>query len=148
MYFSSRGMCMDKLYLPRISAGFPSPGELYAEQRLDANGLLRPDEASYYLQVAGQSMQEACIHDGDVLFVTRDLSPVHGDLIVARLPEGLTLRTLQVFDTHLLLAAGHPDYAPIVVTHDMDFECWAVVLFVISPRHTLTRSRLARQKTA
>lgn len=137
---------MDFSGLPGISAGFPSPGELHAESRLDANDLLRPDEASYFLRVDGHSMQAFCISDGDILFVTRDLSPVHGDLIVARLPEGLALRRLLVFSDHLLLEAGHPDYAPIVVTEESDFECWGVVLFVISPRHTTTRSRLARQK--
>ncbi|MFL5654672.1 MAG: LexA family protein [Ktedonobacteraceae bacterium] len=139
---------MDFSRLPGISAGFPSPGELHAESRLDANDLLQPDEATYFLRVDGHSMQNACISDGDILFVTRDLSPVHGDLIVARLLDGLALRRLQVFDGHLLLEAGHPDYAPIVVTTETDYECWGVVLFVISPRHTISRSRLARQKKA
>lgn len=139
---------MDKSHLPRISAGFPSPGELYAEQRLDANGLLRPDEATYFLLVDGHSMTDACFFDGDVLVVTRDLSPVHGDLIVAKLREGHVLRKLLVFETHLLLEAGHSDYTPIVVTQEMDFKCWAVVLFVISPRHAIAKSRLARQKRA
>lgn len=139
---------MELSHLPRISAGFPSPGELHAEQRLDANDLLRPDETTYFLRVDGHSMQGACINDGDVLFVTRDLSPVHGDLIVARLREGLTLRKLQVFDTHLILEADHPDYAPILVTAGTDYECWAVVLFVISPRHAIPRSRLAGPQKA
>ena len=137
---------MDFSDLPGISAGFPSPGELHAESRLDANDLLRPDEASYFLRVDGHSMQTSCVSDGDILFVSRDLSPVHGDLVVARLPEGLALRKLLAFDGHLLLEAGHPDYAPTVVTEETDFACWGVVLFVISPRHTITRSRLARQK--
>jgi len=139
---------MDMSRLPGISAGFPSPGELHAESRLDANGLLRPDEATYFLRVDGHSMTEACIFDGDVLEVTRDLSPIHGDLIVAKLHEGYMLRRLLIFDTHLLLEAGHPDYDPIVVTHEMDFECWAVVLFVISPRHEVSKSRLDQQKKA
>jgi len=139
---------MDLSRLPGISAGFPSPGELHAESRLDVNDLLRPDEATYFLRVDGHSMENACISDGDILFVTRDLSPIHGDLIVARLREGLALRQLQVFDAHLILEAGHPDYAPILVTAETDYECWAVVLFVISPRHAVTRSRLARPQKA
>jgi DNA polymerase V len=133
---------MDLSALPRISAGFPSPGELFAEERLDITTLLGAHEATYFLQVAGTSMQGACIFDGDLLFVDRDLAPESGDIIVARIETTFVLRRLRIFETHVVLEAAHSHYPPIVVHSGIDYECWGVVLFVMSPRHLLSRSRL------
>jgi hypothetical protein len=52
------------------------------------------------------------------------------------------LRRLRIRKTHLVLEAAHPHYPPLLVQTDRDYECWGVVLFVMSPRHPFSRSRL------
>lgn len=64
------------LFAESIPAGFPSPGQDYAEARLDLNEhiILRP-EATFLLRVKGRSMVEANIHDGDIVVVDRSFAP-------------------------------------------------------------------------
>jgi DNA polymerase V len=134
---------MEPFVFPVISAGFPSPAELFAEQPLDTNALLclTPD-ATRYVQVAGVSMRDARIFAGDLLVIDQSIVPVHGDIIVAHLRDTYVLRRYFLVDGRIVLAAAHPKYPPIVVTAAMEFSCWGVLLFVISARHPLARSRL------
>ncbi|RBZ83566.1 LexA family transcriptional regulator, partial [Klebsiella pneumoniae] len=37
----------------------------------------------YFLRVEGNSMEDARIHDGDVLVVDRALEPEHGSIVIA-----------------------------------------------------------------
>ena len=134
---------MEMFFLPPIPAGFPSPAELSSEYPLDANALLclTPD-ATRYVRVAGPSMRDARIFDGDVLVIDQRIEPVHGDIIIAQLRDTYTLRRYFLVDGRVVLEAAHPRYPPIIVTAAMHYECWGVVLFVISARHPLARSRL------
>jgi SOS-response transcriptional repressor LexA len=52
------------------------------------------------------------------------------------------LRRLRTLETHLVLEAANPHYPPLIVHPGTDYECWGVVLFSISPRHPLSKSRL------
>ncbi|RBZ77871.1 hypothetical protein DM072_04375, partial [Klebsiella pneumoniae] len=38
---------------------------------------------TYFLRVEGNSMEDARIHDGDVLVVDRALEPEHGSIVIA-----------------------------------------------------------------
>jgi DNA polymerase V len=138
---------METFELPAISAGFPSPAELFAEHPLDVQRLLclTPD-ATRFVRVAGPSMRDAHIFDGDVLVVDQSLGPVHGDIIVAQLAETYALRRYFLVDGRVVLAAAHPKYPPMIVKPAMAFSCWGVVLFVLSARHPLARHRLLPER--
>ena len=54
----------------RVSAGFPSPAEDYADTMLSLDELVGARAPSVYLvRAAGESMTGAGIYDGDVLIV-------------------------------------------------------------------------------
>jgi DNA polymerase V len=138
---------MESFVLPVVSAGFPSPAELCAETPLDVQRLLCLNpEATQFVRVVGPSMRDARIFDNDVLVVDQSLAPVHGDIIVAQLTETYVLRRYFVVDGRVVLEAAHPKYPPILVTPAMHFSCWGVLLFVMSARHPLARSRLVPVK--
>lgn len=53
-----------------VQAGFPSPAEDFAVKRIDLTEvLITHPQATFLLRVAGSSMQDAGIHDGDMLVV-------------------------------------------------------------------------------
>ena len=55
-----------------VRAGFPSPAEDFSGKRLDLSTMLVEHPlATYFLRVAGASMQEYGISDGDLIVVDR-----------------------------------------------------------------------------
>nr|WP_063091208.1 S24 family peptidase [Escherichia coli] len=72
------------IYTERIPAGFPSPAAGYEKQDLNLHEYcVRHPSATYFLRVEGNSMEDARIHDGDVLVVDRALEPEHGSIVIA-----------------------------------------------------------------
>ena len=79
-----------------IAAGFPSPAEQYVEAPLDLNQLLisRP-AATFFLRVAGDSMIDAGIFEGDILVVDRSIEAKDGMIVVACVDGEFTVKTLK-----------------------------------------------------
>jgi DNA polymerase V len=116
----------------RRSAGFPSPAADYIEQRLDLNSLLiKHREATFFLRVEGDSMIGAGIHSGDLIVVDRSLKAQHKKVVVAVLDGELIIRRLLIDGDSFSLASENPDYAPIKITGDANFEIWGTVTNVI-----------------
>ncbi|HOQ89716.1 MAG TPA: transcriptional repressor LexA [Candidatus Hydrogenedentes bacterium] len=79
-------------HLGRIAAGFPVEA---MEQR--AESWLTPPETSrghrgFCLTVTGDSMVDAGIWDGDIVFVDRDIAPRTGDVVAALVDGEMTLK--------------------------------------------------------
>ncbi|EPY0804708.1 S24 family peptidase [Enterobacter hormaechei] len=60
---------------------------------------VRHIKTPYFLRVEGNSMEDARIHDGDVLVVDRALEPEHGSIVIAavdnEVSDTLDLREFQ-----------------------------------------------------
>lgn len=82
-------------------------------------------------------MVGAGIHHDDVLLVDRSVGASHGDIVVASLPSGFTVKELSTFPS-LSLIAHNPKYEPIYITNLSDFEVFGVVVSVV---RTLGRLR-------
>lgn len=120
------------LFLPTVSAGFPSPAEDYLDKPLDLNEyLIKHPAATFFVRVEGDSMINAGIHHGDILIVDRALEPAHKKIIVAVINGELTVkRLLKVKDT-LHLIPENDNFEAITVSAEMDFQIWGVVTHVI-----------------
>lgn len=76
--------------LASVHAGFPSPAADFDVKRLDLSKILiKHPQATYLLRVAGPSMREAGIDDGDTIVVDRAIKPQHGHIVVAVVDEEL-----------------------------------------------------------
>ena len=117
----------------RVSAGFPSPAEEFIEKPLDLNELLiRHPSSSFFLRVAGTSMEGAGIDDGDLLLVDRAVEPTNGRIVIAVVNGELTVKRLRYTPTGKpYLQAENPDYAPIEIAAETDCHLWGVVVNVI-----------------
>jgi DNA polymerase V len=77
--------------------------------------LVRDPARTLLLRVSGPSMQGAGIDDGDLLVVDCALTPRPGEVVVARLEGGFTLKRLVRRCGGLALAAAHPAYPPLAL---------------------------------
>ncbi len=120
------------LFLAKVSAGFPSPADDFIDQKLNLHEyLIRHKSATFFVRVEGESMVEAHIHSGDLLIVDRSLPVQDGLVIVAVLNGEFTVKQVKKKGEKLFLLPANPEYSPVEITEDMDFEVWGVVLHVI-----------------
>ena len=120
------------LFSSRVAAGFPSPAENYIEGRLDLNNILIEHQLStFYIRVIGDSM-EPLIDSGELLVVDRMIEPSNRDIVVARLGDDLCVKRLRVLpDKTAYLFSENPNYRPIALLPEMDYEIWGTVLHSI-----------------
>lgn len=115
-----------------VPAGFPSPAEDHAIERIDLNAvLIRHPQATFLMRVSGASMREAGIDDGDVVLVDRAITPVHGHIVVAVVDGEFTVKRLWRRGEQLRLKAANPTYPDIVPRPDQTIEVWGVVTSAI-----------------
>ena len=111
-----------------VRAGFPSPAEDFRGKRLDiAQMLVQHPQATYFLRVAGPSMTEYGIDDGDLIVVDRALTARHGCIVVAILDSEFTVKLLQQVNGIYRLKAGNRTYPDIVPREGQTLEIWGVV---------------------
>lgn len=112
----------------RVHAGFPSPAEDFGETRIDLNvELIRHPQATFFLRVAGDSMHEAGIDDGDIVVVDRALKPRHRHIVVAVVDGDFTIKWLALRAGRIKLQAANPTYPDIVPKDGQTLEVWGVV---------------------
>lgn len=120
-------------------AGFPSPADDYLDGALDLNKLLVNNApATFFLRVKGDSMTGAGIHSNDILVVDRSVSASHNSIVVAVLNGALTVKRLWQRNGRVALMPENPQYRPVEVTHNEEFEVWGVATSVI---HSLRKQK-------
>ena len=111
----------DSLHRVRLSpvsvpAGFPSPAADYYDSDISLDDHLIEDrDATFIVRVAGHSMHEAGIFDGDELVVDRSKVPRDGDVVVAVLDGELTVKRLRVTSSGVVLQADNVEHPDIIV---------------------------------
>ena len=119
-------------FLCGISAGFPSPADDYIDRMLDLNELLITNPpATFFVRVAGESMIDAGIHDGDILIVDRSLEPQNGKIVIAVVDGELTVKRLVKNNGAYKLVAENPDYPSLEITDETQCEIWGTATSVI-----------------
>lgn len=111
-----------------VRAGFPSPAEDFAVNRLDLTQILvTHPQATFLVRVAGSSMRDAGIDDGDTLVVDRAIKPQHGHVVVAVVDGEFTVKYLHQRAGRLRLKAANPTFPDIVPKEGQTIEVWGVV---------------------
>ena len=111
-----------------VYAGSPSPvdnGEIFDL----ADYLISHPHDTFYVKVRGNSMDDAGIHDGDILIVDRSLEPRPSDIVVARTTDGFTVKRLTQDQGRLRLVPANPEHRPVEI--DEDARVCGVATFAI-----------------
>lgn len=120
------------LYISKVSAGFPSPADDFIDKKLDLNEfLIEHPVATFFVRASGNSMIGAGIHSGDILIVDRALEAGDNKIVIAILNGDLTVKRIRKQNDKLFLVADNPQYRPIEITEEHQFEVWGVVTYVI-----------------
>jgi DNA polymerase V len=120
-----------------VHAGFPSPAEDFQVKRIDLNTILvTHPQATFMLRVAGDSMRDTGIDDGDMLVVNRAIKPRHGQVVVAVVDGEFAVKELYMRGGRIKLKAGNPTYPEISPTDGQTIEVWGVVTCCIKQFRT------------
>ena len=119
------------LFLSPGVCGFPSPADDHLENSLDLNDLciLHPS-STFFLRASGSSMQPN-INQGDVLVVDKALKAKSGDVIVALINGEFTVKRFEKRQGRLYLTAFNPNYPPLEISEEAEFQVWGVVTYVL-----------------
>ncbi len=116
--------------LGTVEAGFPSAAEeeLADTMTLD-DYLVEHREKTFLLRVSGDSMIEAGILPEDLVLVERGLTPKDGDIVIAEVDGGWTLKYFEKKGTCVRLTPGNKKYKPIIPQEELTIA--AVVKAVV-----------------
>lgn len=115
-----------------VEAGFPTPAEEdLAETMSIDNYLIQNKEATFMLRVSGESMIEAGIHPDDMVIVERRNDALDGDIVVAFIDGGYTVKFLRKRNGKIWLEPANKDFAPIYPSENDELRVMAVVKAVI-----------------
>ncbi len=116
---------LEQLVLPlvgRVAAGSPILAQEHIEQSYTVEPSLFAKRPDFLLRVKGMSMKDIGILDGDLLAVAKAREARNGQIVVARLGDEVTVKRFQRTSGGIELLPENPDFKPIVVTPDDDFE--------------------------
>lgn len=99
----------------RVAAGEPLLAEENITDYFPLPIEMLPNDQIFMLIVKGDSMINAGIFDGDKVIVRQKNSAQNGDLVVALIEDGATVKTFYHEGDHIRLQPENPDYDPIIV---------------------------------
>ncbi|CAM5192918.1 LexA repressor OS=Castellaniella defragrans OX=75697 GN=lexA PE=3 SV=1 [Castellaniella defragrans] len=120
-----------------VAAGHPILAAEHVERDVPVAPHLFEASPDYLLRVRGSSMRDAGILDGDLLAVRSTPEARHGQIVIARLGDDVTVKRLEQKGRHIRLLPENPDFSPIVIGPGDDFaiEGIAVGLIRTTPLH-------------
>ena len=115
----------------RVAAGSPilSEGNIEAVFGVDP-AFFRP-RADFLLRVEGHSMIDIGIFDHDLIAVHRTPQAEHGQIVVARIEDEITVKRLYRRPDAVRLLPENPAYAPIEIEPGADFAIEGLYVGVI-----------------
>ncbi|SHK43440.1 transcriptional repressor LexA [Fibrobacter sp. UWEL] len=116
----------------RVAAGTP----ILAVQNLEGTVTIDRDFLAcrtdvFALRVKGDSMINAGIFDGDLVFARQQKTADRGEIIVAQVDNEATVKYYHPAPTHVELRPANPTYSPIIVKKDKDFSIAGRVIGVM-----------------
>ena len=94
-----------------IACGTP----ILAQENLDGEVDIPAEiHADFALRCKGDSMINARIYDGDIVYIRQQEEVEHGEIAAVLVGEEATLKRVYLFDDHISLEAENPQYRPMV----------------------------------
>ena len=94
-----------------IACGAPILAEEHIEDYVDLPGHIRAD---FSLTCKGDSMINARIFDGDIVYIRQQETVENGEIAAVLIGTEATLKRVRLFDDHIVLEPENPMYKPLV----------------------------------
>ena len=131
-----------------VQAGLPTdPGDIpFGEQLMMAEDMVRGN-LTFCVNVKGDSMKDADIHDGDRVELLTGVSIKDGDIVIAELDRDCyTLKSyLKDEQGNYWLVPANNDFKPIMLTEDMDVRILGKVIRVFKEVPRMSYAELKRR---
>lgn len=117
-----------------VSAGFPSPAADSVEEFDLTSMIVRHPASTFFFNVAGTSMVDAGMDEGDVIVVDRSIDPYDGCKAVCFIDGGYTVKMVEITEAGVRLLpmnAASQKFRPIRVEPGDRFTIWGVVTYTI-----------------
>lgn len=101
----------------RVAAGMPVLAEENIEEYLAFPKTMVPQNGVFALRVAGDSMQDAGIYDGDIAVIQKQEIASDKDIVVALIEDEATLKTFYKEKNRIRLQPENENYKPIYATN-------------------------------
>ena len=111
-----------------VAAGVPLLAEENITDTISLPTDIVGDAATFLLSVHGDSMIEAGINDGDYIVIKEQQTANNGDIVVALVEDGATVKRFFREDDHIRLQPENSSMEPIIV-HDCAIVGKVVALF-------------------
>ncbi len=116
--------------LGTVEAGFPSPAEEELQDTMSLDEfLIDNQDATYMLRVSGDSMIDAGIMPGDLVLVERGCEAKNGDIVIAEVDSGWTMKYLHRQANKITLEPANKKYKTIIPKNELKIA--AIVKAVI-----------------
>ena len=98
--------------LGSIACGAPILAEEHIEEYID---IPKHIHADFALTCQGDSMINARIFDGDIVYIRQQDTVESGEIAAVLIDNDATLKRIRIFDDHISLEPENPQYRPIVL---------------------------------
>lgn len=98
-----------------IACGTPITAEQNVEEPVDLPEHIRADFA---LRCKGDSMINARIYDGDIVYIRQQETVENGEIAAVLVDDEATLKRVRLFPDHITLEPENPQYRPLVFWED------------------------------
>ena len=103
----------------RVAAGEPILAEQNIENYFPIPMEFMPNNQTFMLKVKGESMINAGIFDGDLVLVEQCQTARNGEMVVALIEDGATVKTFYKEDGYYRLQPENDTMEPIIVKDDL-----------------------------
>ena len=121
----------------RVAAGHPVLAAENIEKELLIDPTMFGQRPDYLLKVKGLSMKDIGILDGDLLAIRKSSDARHGQIVVARIDDEVTVKRLDKNGKEIRLLPENPDFEPIHIKPGQEFSIEGIALGLIrnTPLH-------------
>lgn len=106
----------------RVAAGSPILAQEHVEANYPVDAALFSEKPDYLLKVRGMSMRDIGILDGDLLAVKKTENAWHGQIVVARLNDEVTVKRYFSQGGRIQLLPENPAFKPIPIEDEDHFS--------------------------
>lgn len=99
--------------LGKIAAGQPVLTEECFDSYVQCGNFIKAD---FCLRVQGDSMINARIYDGDIVFIHQQPEVENGEIAAVAIDDAVTLKRVYFADDSVMLRAENPKYKPMIFT--------------------------------
>ena len=99
----------------RVAAGEPILAETNIENYFPVPAEFMPNKPTFLLRVKGESMINAGILDGDMVLVKEESTAENGEMVVAMIEDGATVKTFYKEEEQIRLQPENDFMEPILV---------------------------------